>query len=218
MFLHRNTATEHFSQEFKDLLSETVNLYNRHKSFDPKKQTSLKSLSKQVKNPYQLLYFLVRIYKPKIIIETGVAAGKSTGFILQAIKDNKVGKLYSIDLPFQWYTYGNFNLHLDSLPAGKLPGYLIPEDLKKNWKLIIGDTYDKLPKLLKKLAGIDIFFHDSEHTFKTMTFEYDSAWPVLNRKGILISDDIDFSKAFDEFAKNKKVKAIKFKQLGIIFK
>lgn len=218
MFLHRNTATEHFSGEFKDLLDETSKLYKSFRTFNPGNPADLKSLSKLVKNPYQLLYFLVRKYKPQVIVETGVAAGKSTGFILQALKDNKSGKLYSIDLPFQWYSYGSFNLHLDSLPAGKLPGYLIPEDLKKNWKLIIGDTYDKLPKLLKKLDKIDMFFHDSEHTYKTMMFEYETAWPHLNRKGMLLSDDIDFSKAFQDFTKQKKHKKIIFKQIGLTFK
>jgi len=216
-FLHRNTAIEQYSNEFGELLKQTVDLYKERK-FNPKDKRSYDKLKKDIKNPYQILYFLVRKLKPKIIVETGVASGVSSGFILQAIRDNKRGKLYSIDLPFQWYVYEKTNLHLDSLPAGKLPGYLIPQELKKNWKLIIGDTYEKLPKLLKRLERIDMFFHDSEHTFKTMMFEYEEAWAVLNKKGILISDDINFTPAFRNFAKKKKSQGIIFKYVGIVFK
>lgn len=46
------------------------------------------------------LYVLVRTTKPKSIIETGVAGGDSSALILQALHDNKKGKLYSIDLPY----------------------------------------------------------------------------------------------------------------------
>lgn len=218
MFLHRNTATEHFFGEYEDLISETRDLYRKYKDFDIKTGTHQKTLLKSFKSPYQILYFLVRKYKPEVIVETGVAAGKSSGFILQAIKDNRKGKLYSIDLPFQWYVYEETNLHLDSLPAGKLPGYLIPSDLKKNWKLIIGDTYKKLPFLLKKLDKIDMFFHDSEHTYKTMMFEYNIAWSKLRNKGLLLSDDIHFTKAYDDFVKEKNRKRLVFEGVGVIFK
>lgn len=218
MFLRRNIEIEHFSNEYENLISETVSLYKKYKEFNLKTGKHIKTLKSEFKSPYQILYFLVRKHKPQIIVETGVAAGKSSGFILQAIHDNKKGKLYSIDLPFQWYIYGNSTLHLDSLPAGKLSGYLVPDDLKKNWKLIIGDTYIELPKLLKKLGNVDLFFHDSEHTYKTMMFEYDSAWAILKEKGFLISDDINFTKAFDHFAKKQTSESFKFDQLGIIIK
>ncbi len=49
-----------------------------------------------------MLYTLVRMQKPENIIETGVASGRSSMAILSALKDNKKGRLYSIDLP-QFY-------------------------------------------------------------------------------------------------------------------
>ena len=45
------------------------------------------------------LYLLVRKYKPKVILETGVANGISTYFILKALHLNGSGKLISIDYP-----------------------------------------------------------------------------------------------------------------------
>jgi hypothetical protein len=50
-----------------------------------------------VKGP--LLYVLIRALKPKIVLETGVASGVSTLFMLQALNHNTHGTLYSIDLP-----------------------------------------------------------------------------------------------------------------------
>ena len=53
----------------------------------------------------KFLYHLCRILKPKNVIETGVAYGISSSYILQALEDNKFGKLYSIDSIFRpWQT------------------------------------------------------------------------------------------------------------------
>lgn len=218
-FLSRNILIEKHSKEFESALLQTVNLYKKYgKNFNPKDPNSYHKLTKILSDKTQILYFLVRKIKPRIVVETGVAAGKSTGNILQALQDNNFGKLYSIDLPFQWYTYGNHQLHLDSLPAGKVSGYLIPKNLTTNWEFILGNTYDKLPKLLKKLNNIDIFFHDSEHTDKAMSFEYTASWPHINKGGILISDDINYTNTFYNFSAEKKCKKYSFKNIGILYK
>lgn len=215
-FMGRNVLTENHQVEFESQLLNIGVLYKKLKSqfklADPK---SYKLLNKHLDNRSKFLYFLIRTTKPNIVVETGVAAGESTGFILQALKDNGSGKLYSIDFPFQWYVYGNHELHLDSLPYGKMPGYLVPERLKTNWKLIIGNTYQELPKLLERLKEIDVFIHDSEHTYKTMMFEYEFSWPHIKQNGYLLSDDVDFTNAFDGFAKKYKVKKLLFNTLGV---
>lgn len=218
-FFSRNVQTEKHELSFKQKLDNVTKKYQKYSSkLDLSKPKSYEDLENILSSKSELLYFLVRKLKPEVIIETGVAAGESSGYILRAIKDNKRGKLYSIDLPFQWYIYGNHELHLDSLPAGKIPGYLIPEALKINWQLILGDTYIQLPKVLKQFKKIDIFLHDSEHTDKTMTFEYKTSWPYIKKGGLLLSDDIDFTKAFQNFASLKKVKMLEFKNLGVIKK
>lgn len=218
-FFIRNVMTEKQSSNFSIQLSQIVKLYNLHnKKFDPKDSNSYKNLEKVLNSKSQLLYFLVRKINPKIVLETGVATGESTGYILQALFDNKQGRLYSIDLPFQWYIYGNHKLHLDSLPVGKMSGYLVPEKIKKNWTLILGSTYQKMPEILKKLKHIEVFLHDSEHTDKTMCFEFEQAWPYIQKGGFLLSDDVSYTKAFFNFANQKKVKYIIFKDLGVILK
>lgn len=218
-FLSRNVLTEKYAKRLEDSLQATARLYLQlNKDFNLDNPKSYKKFDSILSNKFQLLYFLIRKTKPSVIVETGVAAGESTSYILQALNDNNSGKLYSIDLPFQWYIYGDHKLHLDSLPPGKMPGYLIPHQLKARWNLILGNTYNKLPDLIKKLVEIDIFFHDSEHSDITMMFEYNQSWPYIKQGGLLLSDDISYTKAFGRFTKIKKVKKIIFKDLGVIQK
>lgn len=218
-FMERNVNTEEHQKDFDTVLNETADIYeNLKKQFNSKQTNSYKKLENKLSSKSQIFYFLIRHLKPNIVVETGVAAGESTGYILKALNDNKKGKLYSIDLPFQWYIYGSHELHLDSLPAGKMPGYLVPKKLKKRWHLILGDTYQETEPLLKKLKSVDVFLHDSEHTYKTMTYEYNMAWPHIKKGGLLLSDDVEFNKAFKDFSKVKSITGIVFKDIGILLK
>jgi len=138
-------------------------------------------------------YCLVRKYQPRIIVETGTSMGWSSFMILSAISQNKTGHLYSLDLndSENVKNYGGV-------------GYLVPESLKHNWTLLIGDTKKELEPLLTKLLSIDMFIHDSEHSYETMMFEYTTAWNYIKNGGILGSDDINHSDAFDEFTEKYK--------------
>ncbi|KKQ47607.1 MAG: hypothetical protein US67_C0049G0001, partial [Candidatus Woesebacteria bacterium GW2011_GWD1_38_10] len=218
-FTKRNVLTEKEQFNFEENLDRVTHLYQKYgNKFNAKYKDSYTKLDKLLTDKEQILYFQIRKYRPSIVLETGVAAGVSSGYILRALKDNHKGKLYSIDLPFQWYTYGNHELHLDSLPPGRNSGYLVPDDLKTRWHLLIGDTYQLLPKLLQQLKTVDVFFHDSEHTYKTMTFEYNQAWPHIKKNGLLLSDDIDFNHAFNKFIKKHSPKYFVFKNIGVIIK
>jgi predicted O-methyltransferase YrrM len=48
----------------------------------------------------EVLYAVCRKAQPAAIVETGVAGGVSSSYILQSLEDNRSGDLYSIDLPF----------------------------------------------------------------------------------------------------------------------
>src|SRR6266480_7212838 len=47
----------------------------------------------------RLAYALCRALKPSVVMETGVAYGVSTAFLLKALDVNRNGRLHSIDLP-----------------------------------------------------------------------------------------------------------------------
>jgi hypothetical protein len=77
----------------------------------------------------------------------------------------------------------------------------------------------ELPRLLKDLDSIDVFFHDSLHTYEHMMFEFKTAWPKIKKNGILISDDIHLNNSFIDFCKAVKCKPVILSaNLGIIVK
>ena len=150
---------------------------------------------------YIPLYWLIRKTNPDIIVETGVHRGVSSLFILQALHENNKGKLFSIDLPQAKYEQDNKDYTKSVLSTDKI-GICIYPELKKRWTLILDNSKKELPKLLERLSSIDIFLHDSQHTYKHMKWEYETAWPYIKNNGMLLSDDTNWSMgAFDEFAK-----------------
>jgi hypothetical protein len=153
----------------------------------------------------ELLYVLIRHVKPKIILETGVFDGVSSSFILKALKKNKYGNLVSVDRPAYQEIQGSTNFmpfHL--LPPRKEPGWLVPVNLLKRWKLYKIKNTRGLKKIISKMGKIDIFFHDSLHTYGHMTWEMTLAWKKLKKNGLFFVDDIFCNDAFAVFCKNKK--------------
>jgi len=181
---------------------------------------SLKSVGHyigEISSP-EILYIIVRKIQPSTVVETGVAAGVSSAFILKAINDNGKGELYSIDMPnyeVELAKRGVMGQPVAILPNGRQVGFVIPDWLKQRWYLTIGKSKDVLEPLLSKLDSIDIFLHDSEHTYENMYFEYSAAWQFLRKDGILISHDITSNKAFFDFAHKVNRKPIHMFGSGI---
>ncbi len=73
---------------------------------------------------------------------------------------------------------------------------------ESRWTLHIGDTRELLPPLLERLGTVDLFIHDSLHTYDHMMFEFECAWPHIRPGGFLIADDALWNKSFDEFARH----------------
>ncbi|MFQ5787509.1 MAG: class I SAM-dependent methyltransferase, partial [Thermodesulfobacteriota bacterium] len=140
------------------------------------------------------LYLLVRIIKPNLLVETGVASGASSAYILRALKDNEKGKLYSIDLP------------PDNLPNGRKSGWAVPETLRDRWDLRIGDAKIMLVPLLNEIGETDFFVHDSLHTYDHMMWEYKCVWPYLRQGGLFLSHDVGANEAFLDFMKKVNIR------------
>jgi predicted O-methyltransferase YrrM len=138
-------------------------------------------------------YAITRILKPEIVLETGVCYGVTSAHFLQALSVNGRGQLHSIDLP----------------PLGKngdtYVGKLVPRELRQSWAVHRGTTRRLLPRLLVSLRQIDLFLHDSLHTYQNMRMEFATVWPKLRPGGVVISDDVDGNAAFRELAKRDDV-------------
>ena len=152
------------------------------------------------------LYVLCRTLKPEVVVETGVASGMSSSFILRALDKNAKGKLHSIDVP--WHTVKQIwqrnpaDEPIHEQPIETKSGWIIPERLKERWDLTLGKTSEKLPALLKKIAPVDIFFHDSAHVYENMIWEFQTIWPNLRKGGIMMAHNIDKHCAFADFEKS----------------
>ncbi|MGP8078996.1 MAG: class I SAM-dependent methyltransferase [Dehalococcoidales bacterium] len=170
-----------------------------------KKPFSLKILASDTSSCLAL-YTLCRALKPTVVVETGVASGVSSAYILRALDKNNHGKLFSIDVP--WYTVtGNWKADFTDedmkvQPIEKQSGWIIHESLKGRWELLLGKTSDKLSDLLNKVGPVEVFFHDSEHSYENMSREFRTAWPALRKGGILIAHNVDVNNAFADFERS----------------
>ena len=153
------------------------------------------------------LYVVVRAIKPRVIVETGVASGISSAHILRALAANGAGTLHSIDLP---------NVQQGSvLPAGRTSGWIVPDSLRGRWQLRLGDTRDLLPDLLGTLGQVDLFLHDSDHSYENMVFEFERAFPRLAPGGLLMSDDTHLHTAWDDFCAKHGLRPTRVGSLGV---
>ncbi|SRR6266851_6650690 len=135
-------------------------------------------------------YAAVRALAPDYIVETGVANGVSSSYLLFALQKNGHGCLHSVGLADPGY-----------LPAGKEPGWLVPDWLRAPWHIHVGDAREILPGLFAQSGSIDIFIHDSLHTYDHMLWEFETAYSYLRPGGLLISDDALWNAAFHDFAR-----------------
>jgi Methyltransferase domain len=133
------------------------------------------------------IWCLIRHIKPKKIVETGVAHGVTSRFILEALNRNRDGHLWSIDLP----------------PVERVwreqVGAAVGDRYKDRWSYIAGSSRRHLPELLSRLGEIDLFIHDSLHSERNVRFELDLAWRAVTSNGALVVDDVDANWGFQSF-------------------
>ena len=118
------------------------------------------------------------------VVETGVARGITSRCLLEALAAD--GQLWSIDM-----------LPNDRAWAA-MTRTAVPRELAERWTYVAGSTRRRLPPLLREIAPIDVFLHDSHHTGATMRFELGEAWPRLRPGGVLLCDDVQENRAFAE--------------------
>jgi predicted O-methyltransferase YrrM len=170
--------------------------------------------------PQPLLYIIVRILRPRVVVETGVGNGISSMFLLSALKRNgDGGALYSIDFPKTDDATSPGDTYFECpLPKGKRAGWAVPDELRDAWRIVIDISQNALPKLLNELGEIEMFIHDSKHVYATMMFEYTESWPRIRNGGILFSDDVHQNSAFGDFCRRVDRKPITFVRAGAIRK
>lgn len=140
-----------------------------------------------------MYYGLIRALSPEVVVETGTASGSMTSFLLAALEMNGKGKLISIDIP-PMEGQLTMNLTIDRSEIG----YWIPQEVRHRWEYRVGDAKVLLPKVLAE-QPVDVFVHDSLHTRTHMLFEYAVARCLMRDGSLILSDDILWNNAFDDF-------------------
>jgi hypothetical protein len=54
---------------------------------------------------------------------------------------------------------------------------------------------------LSRLGTVDVFIHDSLHTYEHMMWELETAYPIVRCKGLLFADDALWNNTFQIFAR-----------------
>ena len=161
---------------------------------------------------YFLLYFLVRKFCPKIIVETGVAAGWSSLSILRALHKNRVGKLFSSDFPY--FRIKNPEQFIGIVAQN--------EPNLEHWVLDIRGDDIALPEFAKKLAdfSIDLFHYDSDKSYSGRAKALQVMKNKFSENTIIIFDDIQDNLHFRDFVTDRNVNftVLKFegKYVGIV--
>ena len=130
----------------------------------------------------QLIYSLIRAKELKLVVETGVANGISTGVALSAL-NHTGGVLHSFDV---------------------LAGCADLFPNAKNWHfhlLNLKKAPDELADTVKNIPETDLWIHDADHGTTWQRMEFALATQKLKVGGLLISDDADASPAWGEMSK-----------------
>jgi predicted O-methyltransferase YrrM len=152
----------------------------------------------------RIAWCIVRHLRPQRVVETGVARGITSRILLEGLERNGEGRLWSIDLPMlrtRWH---------DQTAAA------VPASLRARWTYVRGSTRRRLPGLLADLGEIDVFVHDSAHTYANMRFEFETAWRALRAGGVLVSHDIAANAAFSDFTAAVNADALLGQYAGLV--
>ncbi len=129
-------------------------------------------------------YCAVRLLKPRVVIETGVQDGLGSSVLLRALERNRAegmdGKLIGIDIVLS-------------------SGWLIPARLRDRFTLVVEDSKTALPRLADQ-ETVDLFIHDSDHSYERELGEYQAIRKALPTDGVVISDNAHGTDALKRFS------------------
>jgi hypothetical protein len=135
------------------------------------------------------------------------------------LEQNAAGHLYTIDLPPPTAGRPIKPAEAHSVrPAGLTTNWCVPDRLRERQTLLVGTAQEHLEKTLGKLGQVDVFLHDSDHSYEHMLFELATALPFVRRGGYLWADDINTNTAWSEFCARHELPGTVFGGQGVVRK
>jgi Methyltransferase domain len=134
-------------------------------------------------------YAIVRAAQPDLVVETGTHLGLGSCIIAAALLRNGHGRLTTIDIDPE-------------------AGYLIGEPWASVIDRRIGDSID----MLGSLKDVDMFLHDSLHTYDYESGELKAVEPNLRADAVILSDNAHESPALSDWAERSGRHYLFFKE------
>jgi Methyltransferase domain len=131
-------------------------------------------------------YAIVRVIKPKIVIETGVDKGLGSCVLTAALKKNAqeghAGHYYGLDI-------------------NPKAGYLLSDDYAHYGSILYGDAIESI----KAFDGVvDLYINDSDHSAEYEALEYRAMVNKLSDHAIILGDNSHVSAKLLEFSLAEK--------------
>lgn len=134
-------------------------------------------------------YALVRAVQPDHVVETGTQLGIGSSAIAAALLENGHGRLTTIDIDQE-------------------AGFLIEEP----WASVIDRHIGSSLDVLRELRDVDMFLHDSLHTYDYETQELAAVEPNLSADAIILSDNAHDSSALSDWSERTGHRYLFFKE------
>ncbi|MGY1723811.1 class I SAM-dependent methyltransferase [Blastococcus sp. SYSU DS0533] len=123
-------------------------------------------------------YAIVRALRPEHVVETGTDKGLGSVVLAAALLRNGRGRLTTVDINPE-------------------SGYLIAGPYAQVVDRVVADSVETLRSLERP---VDVFLHDSWHTFEYETAELDAVAPRLRDTSVVLSDNAHDSDALSAWA------------------
>lgn len=128
-----------------------------------------------------MLYALARQHDVRIAVETGVYAGVSSRFLLEAVHAN-AAESETPTAPVSVFS-------CDPLPTAMRETAESGVQGRPAWKFFHETSSLALPKIARMAPAWDLFLHDSDHRLECMVFELEYAWHLVRDGGLIVCDD-----------------------------
>ena len=138
-------------------------------------------------------YALVRLIKPRVVVETGVDKGLGSVLLCSALLRNQ-------SEGFPGHYYGT-----DIDPNA---GYLLAAPYNTVGEILYGDSIESI----EQLDGIELFINDSDHSSDYERREYQVIASKLTDRAIIIGDNAHCNGELASFSQNHRRKFLFFRE------
>ncbi len=164
------------------------------------------------------LHALVRLLRPREVVEVGVSSGVSSAYLLHALGQNGTGTLHSVDRPSRPSPVAARSSASWSLPPGRASGWAVPSRLRRRWDLRLGDKAELIPQLADELDRVDLVVYDVPHNEADLDIEFARLDPLMAAGAVAIVDhgpSGDLCRALRRWATLRAAKPVRRQGLGL---